>query len=494
MELTYIGLVQILIGGYIILFGGMRSAILFLALSSILQGSAAIQLPALGGSSIPPGQFALLFLAVRVLAPRGGYLGLLPGAVLDNKWLVLFAFYGVASAFIAPRIFAGAINVFPMAPKGEFGLFDTVPLFPTAQNLTIAVYIIGALLIALISSILSRRSGAGAAFVAAIVVTSWFHVATGVLDLVTRGTPAGEILGLLRNANYTLMENEAHGFIRIIGVLPEASAYAGIGFTLFVANAEMWFRSVRPKATGIVAACLALMLILSTSSAAYVALAGYAIFFVLRAILFQSVAPPGKLLLSGFALAGVTFVIALAQVVVPGLTDAVANLIGEMTLDKQQSLSAQQRMFWALQGWHALFDSYGLGIGPGSFRSSSLATAILGSVGILGTIAFLLYLNSVFDWTRRSSWGVGPTARENLAGALGSAALLSLIPAMMLAPHPAPSAFFSIFAGAAIGFRWRAETLDEHDHTVTGPAIPARYVPVQQKRGYQPQVQNPVKQ
>lgn len=474
MELTNIGLIQCVIGAFIVLMGGMRSAILFLFFSSILQGSAAVQLPALGGSSIPPGQFALLFITLRIIAPRGGYIGLLPDAISDNKWVFLFASYGIVSAYIGPRLFAGMVDVYPMQPKGDFGLLDTIPLSPTPQNLTVGIYMLGALLISLLSYILCRRAGAGIAIVTASIATGWFHIISGLLDLLTRGTPAADILGLLRNANYTLMDNSAGGFVRIIGVLPEASAYASLGFTLFVANAEMWYRSIRPRATGAVAIGLALMLILSTSSSAYVALVGYAVFFLFRAILFPSVAPPGKLMMSAFAIAGMVFMLAVLQATVPGLTTAIGNLIADMTLDKAQSLSGQQRLFWATQGWHAFFDSYGLGIGPGSFRSSSLITAIIGSVGILGTAAFVLYLARVFEWTRRSSWGLGPTYRDSLAGALGSAALLSLIPAMMLAPHAAPSALFSILAGSAIGLRKLEPeiALTEHLANETGRHTP----------------------
>ena len=156
---------------------------------------------------------------------------------------------------------------------------------------------------------------------------------------------------------------------------------------------------------------------------------------------------------TAIAVGGLIFVLAVLQVIVPGITTAIGDLIADMTMDKPQSSSGQQRLFWAMQGWYALFDSYGLGVGPGSFRSSSIVTAILGSVGALGATAFLLYLAKIFEWSRRSSWGIGPTPRDTLAGALGSAALLCLIPATMLAPHAAPSVFFCILGGAAIGLR-----------------------------------------
>ena len=69
-----------------------------------------------------------------------------------------------------------------------------------------------------------------------------------------------------------------------------------------------------------------------------------------------------------------------------------------------------------------------LGVGPGSFRSSSIFFAMLGSMGVIGILSFLSYLVAAFQPWRRSSWTESATPAENLGGALGSAALLSLIP------------------------------------------------------------------
>ncbi len=99
MELTFIGMIQVVIGILVVFFGSVRSALIFLLVSALFEGSAAIALPSLGGSSIPPVQFALFFTTLRILAPKGGYVALLPSAIADNKWYVLFAIYGMATAY-----------------------------------------------------------------------------------------------------------------------------------------------------------------------------------------------------------------------------------------------------------------------------------------------------------------------------------------------------------------------------------------------------------
>lgn len=460
MELTFIGLALLVVGTLIVLAGGVRSAVAFLVLCAMFDGSAAIALPALGGSTIPPVQFALAFVLLRIFAPRGGYFSFLPAAINENKWIILFAIYGIVMSYVGPRLFGGAIDVFPMRPDPTMGLFDTVPLVPTAQNFTAAFYLVGTFLLAIASYIFCRTRGGAEALITALLIASWLHILTGVMDLLTRGTPFEVILSMFRNGGYSALDLSISGFIRIRGVLPEASSYAGIGFAVFVANAEMWYHSIRPRATGIVAAILAVILVISTASTAYVALAAYVFFFGLRAMAFPSAAPRGKIMTAVVVACLIVFGLSIMMALVPRLPFAIYELILEMTFGKPTSVSGQQRLFWAMQGWHAFLASYGLGIGPGSFRSSSMLAAILGSMGVVGVLTFLLYLKVVFRPSARSTWGIGPTFASSLGGALGTAALVSLVPAAVASPNVIPGALFSIMAGAAVGLRTRTITLE----------------------------------
>lgn len=453
MEITFIGIIQLLIGTLIVLTGGVRSIFIFLIVCAMFDGSAAIALPALGGSTIPPVQFALAFVLLRILAPRGGYFGFLPAAINENKWIVIFAIYGIVLSYLGPRIFGGAMGVFPMRPDPSMGLFDTVPLVPTAQNFTAAFYLFGTLLLALSSYILCRTRGGAEAVVTALLMASWLHILTGVIDLLTRGTGFDVILSVFRNGGYSALDLSVSGFIRIRGVLPEASSYAGIGFGMFVASAELWYRSIRPRATGLAAALLATILVISTASTAYVALAAYALFFALRGMAFPAVAPAGKIRTAITLACLLVFGLSIMMAAMPKLPFAIYELILEMTVGKPASVSGQQRLFWAMQGWHAFVASYGLGIGPGSFRSSSMFTAILGSMGVAGSLSFLLYLKTVFRASEQSTWGLGPDFAKSLGGALGTAAIVSLVPAAVASPHVIPGALFSIMAGAAVALR-----------------------------------------
>ncbi|WP_338468422.1 glycoside hydrolase [Novosphingobium sp. ZN18A2] len=458
MELTFVGLFQIVVGGLIVLAGRPGSALAFLIASSLFDGSAAIVLPALGGSSIPPVQFALLFVYLRILVPRGGLYGHFPAALRANAWLVLFCLYGLAMAFIGPRLFAGSIDVFPMRPNPNGGLFDVVPLHPTSQNLTGGTYMVGAMLLAVGAYVLARSEKATDALVSASVWSGWFLIVTGLLDVVSRGTPLEGVLNMFRNGDYAQFSVDVQGFVRIRGLMPEASTYASCCFAFFVVNSELWYRAIRPRATGWLAIALSLVLLLSTSSTAYVALGAYFAFLVVRALALPRLVPDGRIRrIMGFAFI-LLFLAAVMLAVVPSLPDAVFSMIVSMTVDKSSSLSGQQRLFWALQGIDALVKSHGLGIGPGSFRSSSIFFAILGSMGVIGIVSFTLYLLAVFQPMRRSSWGQaswekGTDIAQTAGGAFASAAILGLIPAAVGSPVASPAATFTIFAGAALALR-----------------------------------------
>lgn len=464
MVLTFIGYFMIAIGAAVILFGSLRAAFVLLFASVLLEGSAVIALPALGGSTIPPFQFALLFILVRILIPGGGYIGAVPEAIKENRWLLLFAFYGIASAFIGPRLFAGDINVVPMNFTNARGLYFTVPLQPGPQNITQAFYLTGSLLAALCSYIVCRMRGGGEVLVRTAIWTGWVHIALGLLAIAVRGTPIDTlVLDLFRNGNYAQLDAEAGGFVRIRGLFPEASTYASLAFSYFVLSAELWYRSIRPAATGRLAFAMAVILFFSTSSTAYVGLAAYLAFFILRLMVFPRLADMTKAMKLAMAMGALVFVAAILLAAVPDLPGQLFDMIERMTVGKSESDSGRQRLFWTTQGWWMFVESYGLGVGIGSFRSSSITTAMLGSVGAFGTICFLIYMFQVLQPWKKSTWSSWAIEERALGAALANAALLAMIPAALASSSAYPKAIVCILAGAALALRPVREVIYEED-------------------------------
>jgi hypothetical protein len=291
------------------------------------------------------------------------------------------------------------------------------------------------------------------------VALAWAHAVLGVAGVALRGTAGDAVLELFRNSAYLQFDGDVGGFVRIRGIFPESSAFAALGFILFAANSELWYRSIRSRATGLAALVMGSVLFFSTSSTAYVALAVYGLFFGLRIIALPACANAAKVR-PAFAAAGLLAVLAaLTYLASPALVESMIDVIKRMTIEKSTSDSALQRLYWTMQGWKLFLASHGLGVGAGSFRSSSIFFAIIGSMGIIGIVSFLVYVVTAFQPWRRSSWAESTFPAENLGGALGSAALLSLVPAAVNSATPVPGIIFAILASASLALRpflpWR---------------------------------------
>jgi len=230
-----------------------------------------------------------------------------------------------------------------------------------------------------------------------------------------------------------------------------------------VLHVELWYRSIRPSATGWLAFVMALILFFSTSSTAYFGLAAYLMFFILRTLLLPYVADQLKMVRVLMAIAAMGLGTAIVLAINPGLPELIWEMVRTMTVDKSASDSGEQRWFWAMQGVNLLLETWGIGAGPGSFRSSSILTAMLGSVGVFGTVAFFVYLLQVLQPLRRSTWGPWDDDNISVGGAFASAAFLGLLPMTIASPQAYPDWIFSLLAGGAIALRLspRAHAVDD---------------------------------
>lgn len=450
---TYIGLIQLLFGTLLLVGGSSRHCVWFLLVSAMFGGSAAIQLPALGGSSIPPVQFALLFVMARLVIPGSGNASQVVTALRENVFLCIFVIYGVFMAFIGPRLFHGSIDVTPLRNEVSQMIYYTEPLRPSSQNITTSVYLIGVAVVAVAMTVLCRLRGGAEALVKSGVVVGWLHALTGMVEVATRGSPVGIVFQSLRNGSYQQLSQSVGGVARMNGLFPEPSAYAAFAFGLFVFMAECWYRSVLPKRTGSAAIVLFIALIASTASTGYLGLAAYAIFFLCRAVVFSRLANAKRVNEAGIAFIIGAIIIAAMLAALPSYVDTASHVLDQMVFSKAETVSGKQRWFWMAQGVDAMLASGGLGIGPGSFRSSSLLTAILGSMGIVGILSIVAYALWVFRPARQSTWGNSTDLQANLSGACGTAALLSVIPALFTAASPVPDFIFGVLAGASLALR-----------------------------------------
>jgi len=454
---TITGLLICLVGAYLI----FRPNIEMLAFSffcTLLPAASAIDLPALGHSSIPPAMLSLAFLAIQVVRSRAWHRPEMGLAVTKNAWLILYCLYCAVTALVLPRIFAGLIDLIPM---GDAGLGFT-PLRVTSQNTTQAVYVLGTGFAAVCGTLFSTQRGSPPRIVTTLVIITWIHALTGVLDLAFNAAHIKGAFAFARTGAYAQLDQGVGSFHRISALCSEPSVYATLGSTYFVFMCELWLRGISPKQTGPAALAMVVMLAISTSSTAYVTILGYGAVLFARTLLVRgaiSFKHAGVII----AIAAVGTVLALTVMLIsPHLADDVTTTLAEMTIGKAQSQSGVERGLWAKQGWDAMVFTHGLGVGVGSFRSSSLFTAILGSIGPAGLVVLLGYCVQVGKFGRRSSYASQIDPRVGAGAAAGWTALMTLAPAALSWPSADPGLLFALMAGLSLG--WRSGL-------VTAPAV-----------------------
>ena len=439
--------------GFYLLTRPPLAMLVFICVCTLFPAAAAFDLPALGGSSIPPAMMALGFLAIRLL--RRDVMRS-PGPILSlekNAWLLVFCIYCAATAWLLPRLFSGRIDLIPM---GQAGL-GFQPLHVTAQNTTQAVYMLGTAFAAVAATALSTRYGSPIVLIKALVVITWVHVLTGVADLIFSAVHLEGVFDLVRTGAYAQLDQAEGGFHRISGMCSEPSVYASLGSAYFAFMSELWLRRISPRRTGPAALAMLCLLVLSTSSTAYVAVAAYVVILLGRTL----VSPSSMTVDRAITIVGVGFlglVVALVLLLVhPSLAASFGDVLADMTIRKGQSSSGLERGLWAKQGWDAMKITHGLGVGVGSFRSSSIITAIIGSVGPAGLVVFLGYCLQVAKLGRRTTYAVDVQLRSAAGAAAGWTALVTLVPALAIWATADPGIIFALMAGLSLG--WRSQVV-----------------------------------
>jgi hypothetical protein len=203
---------------------------------------------------------------------------------------------------------------------------------------------------------------------------------------------------------------------------------------------------VRPKRSGLAAALLFLFLALSTSGTAYAGMALYGLILsysiLRRAARGQSVSRLGIVLsLSMFVLALVGTVLMFESSLLSRLID----FFDVAVVGKLDSDSGEERGAWNAHGLENFLDSYGLGLGFGTMRTSSFAVTLLANVGIVGTVTYGLFLWHVL----RSKSARPYEAESNLIRASRHAVLGSLCASCVSATVFDLGVGFYLFAAAA---------------------------------------------
>ena len=104
-----------------------------------------------------------------------------------------------------------------------------------------------------------------------------------------------------------------------------------------------------------------------------------------------------------------------------------------------------QRDSWNTFALQNFFDSYGLGVGLGTVRTSSLPMALLSNVGVPGSVFYLLFIASALGRRR----GTPRTITTDVRLAARNACLGLIIGDIFAAPTVEQGLLFYVLAGIA---------------------------------------------
>lgn len=395
MQIEPIGILTAILGLAILAVGPVFG-LYALTATALLGAAAAVKMPALGDASIMPSHLIIPFFLVSVLRSRHLRAAMLAAMTFPRAgyWFLVAILFGAVSAIFLPRIFAGATMVYSLTRSGiDVGVVMT-PLAPRASNITQTVYLLGD--VACFAAVAAlAQAGKARHVLAALLLAAALHLGFAALDLATFATGTGDVLALIRNANYRMLnEGVVGGFKRIVGSFTEASAFAYVAIGFYALCLQLWLRGVSTWLTGLLAAGQALTLVLSTSSAAYAAFAAYNLVTYAGCLRRSFAGRGGDWRTNSFLVAAPLFVvlIVLGLMLIPSVWTMVTGLFDATVANKMTSQSGVERTRWNAYALQSFIDTFGIGSGVGSVRASSFLVALVANVGIVGTLLYGAFL------------------------------------------------------------------------------------------------------
>lgn len=422
-------------------------------LCCLFGATAAFTLPPLGNAPVTPAVAMVPVLVWRALAGRDindAMPHLAPGRA--GFWLLLLLVWGLATALVLPRLFEGETYVFSTSRGSDFAGVGYSLLAPNSTNITQPAYLVLGVVVFLAVSLLLEAKGRAEKFAMAVVALGVLNVVAAVLGLLEFELGIAGPVQILKNGGYAILStHEVAGLARITGTFPEASAFAGFTVPLLAFIGSLWRSGFKPRLTGPLALVLLALLLLSTSTTAYVAVAAYAACLAVAGS-WQAMRPGGRRVAMGWGTGLVGAAVATACLFVllaPDVFTTVWSFLETVVITKIDSQSGVERGSWNAQAWVNTMDTYGLGAGLGSVRASSYPFVLLSNVGFLGTAFFAAFMWCC--WFGSRAEGVKPgcasTAVVRLAARHGL--LAGLIAASLVATVFDLGLFFYALAAAA---------------------------------------------
>jgi hypothetical protein len=381
---TVIGVIFFVCGAYCF-FWKEGSLFGLLLISSLFEAASAINI---GQRGIQPYYVVALFIIARAFVNR--ILGIrLNRTMPQGKWLLIFGGIGITSALILPVIFAG-VPIYDPKVGIDDGLFIRPPLVLGLNNLGQLGFLVWH--IATAFSLLGIRFSATTAhraYVWAFYIEIFFIFTESLCQLAGISFP---LWLLLNNPGFSLWENsmEAYG-TRVPGSFSEPSIAGAFMVFYCVGFLARYFA----RKGGSVRAVVSLVASgLVASSASLVTLSLVPLALLARYSPFRF--PWYINLTQTRRIVWILVLLAAPLVLALLFFSGYREVLTAVTVSKGESGSFINRTAADLYSLQLLVQTYGLGVGLGSNRSSSLLTTLISNVGVAGTVAFLMFYFKLF--------------------------------------------------------------------------------------------------
>ena len=421
----------------------------FEAAASLVVGSFGVQ------PNIPP---ALLFMAhLLILRMTGGRFVGNAEVVRAMSPLLLFMGCIVVGAFTLPHLFAETVQIWPQKSDEHTQL----PLSFTVANITQSAYMI--LDIAFVyccATYIASYPVRTRRLVSAYFGCGLLVVGVSLWQFASRvgGVPFPDDF-FFSNPGWLVNSDQAIGSVpRTNGPFSEPAALAAFLCGTTYASAWLVLHGRGSRLVKWTLAASVFGMVLSTSTTGFVILlagGGLAGVYVLTrakpavARRFRSVAIP--------VCAAAAFVAFTAPILFPSIADAVGNVVTQ-TLSKSDSQSYEERTQADNDSLALVLSTYGLGVGWGSNRSSSLIPGLVGNAGLPGLALVIWALASIRREIRVMRSFIQDTDDQwALQGA--AAGLLGFLLASIVAGPTITSLTFYALLGLSYGVLARARLL-----------------------------------
>ncbi|MEM6416009.1 MAG: hypothetical protein AAF720_15290 [Pseudomonadota bacterium] len=353
-----------------------------------LKTAAAVNLTALGDSSVLISQLSIVAFVTGIIARADLRRGAIIFAQKNMPVLLLGAFvsYAAVTAIFMPRIFEGSIRVLSFS-RDTIGVST---LKPMTGNITQSAYLMSELfLVWAVAFVVSRPGGLARAGVMINIFTI-SHLAFAVIDAIPA---SATFMEFFRTANYAIhTDQQIAGMRRVIGSYSEASAFGASSVLIFAFN---FSRFLQTRGTWFFIASLLTLAcaIVSLSSTGFVTLGilgGLWGISIIWGVMAKS--GLGREQMIVFIISIFLGLLASGMVILDPVREFVIDMYDRLIGGKLSTDSGVERSSWNQMALQNAIDTFGLGVGLGGARASSLATALLSNTGIFGTALFIAFL------------------------------------------------------------------------------------------------------